>query len=166
MDMGITVIRCGYGDHGEVGVEMRGTIGIELAIEAAAPPSAEDEPYRKLAAAVISAAVTDFGGWPWRRASNDRAVSGKASSLAYRLQVINTRIEAGRFLVERDDEITRFWFTLAGLDQRAAHRHEPWIHRLAALRAVEVELRRRFELEAARNERRRRRGDRRVRGVL
>jgi hypothetical protein len=101
--------------------------------------------YRKLAAQVINAAVTDFGGWPHRlRVPQIRGVSDRKHGLEYRLTWLRNSIDAGRFLIERDDEIVRFWFHLAGLNRNVFRRHQAWVHRLAALRAQERELRQTF----------------------
>lgn len=56
------------------------------------------DPYRELAASVILQAWRDLHSEDaWHIPSRDR-------------------IDAGRFLFERQDERTRFWFTMAGVD--------------------------------------------------
>lgn len=137
----------------------------ELFVDSPGPGiAAEDRPYRKLALEVICAAVTDFGGWPWRTAGSvaqARVVTGNPTSLEYRLRWFRFAIEAGRFLVERDDEVVQFWFAAAGISAHHARKHQPWIRRLAALRAQETELRRKVTLNATWK----RRGDGRYRAV-
>lgn len=67
--------------------------------------------YRELAVAVIQQAVRDF---------TDTRVN------------LKTAIDAGAFLVERKDEMTRLWFGLAGI---CAPDQQLWRVRLAELRA-------------------------------
>lgn len=95
--------------------------------------------YRKLAAAVLLSAVADLE-------RPETTVGG----IEQRLTDLTVQVEAGQFLVEREDAL--FWFQGAGLNMRASRHHNPqWRARLAALRA------RQAELDAAAGPRKRRR---------
>ncbi len=113
----------------------------EIFVDSPGPgTSADDMPYRAVGAAVIALAVSDFGGWPWRDARFAPMESSKDRALW-----LSRAIEAGRFLLERDDDIVRMWFALAGISPHHARKHRPWIQRLAALRATEAEQRRKAQ---------------------
>lgn len=138
-----------------------GTLTEELAIGVDAPTrrDVEAEPYRRLALAVICAAVSDFGGWPGRL--YDAAVGmyhdpkrqmeqSEHHGPGYRLARIREAVQAGEFLVERHDPVTRHWFAAAGINRDQVARHPEWITRLGLLRAQLQEMeRQRFPLWAS-----------------
>lgn len=104
------------------------------------------EPERNLAAAVINQAITDFGGWPDRLRPDDTEAPTVSfwfkSSIQDKLRRLYQQIQAGEFLLERSDRITRFWFALAGVDRPSIIAMNPgWRERLAMLRAAVDHLR-------------------------
>jgi hypothetical protein len=106
-------------------------------------------PYRHLAAAVIHAALVDFGVVK----PTKRSRSGLPSALtpnyqdkiSAKLSRLRRQIRAGEFLVERNDLITLLWFRVSNLNienLRAKKTHWPW--RLKAMREREAVLIREF----------------------
>jgi len=106
----------------------------------------EDRPYVKLALTLINTAVTDFGGWTGRAPKGTsplrktQAGKGTRAGLEYQLVKVRLAIDAGRFLLERDDEIVRLWFGVAGVSFDAPRRNPKWVRRLAWLRHHELSL--------------------------
>lgn len=94
---------------------------------------------RHLAVAVIEQAITDFGGWPAAeqeaRETAPETPTGKTPFL--KLLRTQEQIEAGRFLLERKDRITKFWFHQAGIDLKWFRGLKPeWHERLRLLRSA------------------------------
>jgi hypothetical protein len=95
---------------------------------------------RKLAAGVINQAIRDFNSVT--DLTDRMPVKTERDKIKRALANTRIRIDAGRFLVERDDKKTRFWFHLAGVDLTGARSRMPrtWRPRLEALRAKESDL--------------------------
>lgn len=105
-------------------------------------PGNEALRYRKLALCVIAQAMTDAGFKTDGRLISCAMVHIESkASRAVKLSRVKRRIDACRFLIERNDAIRRHWFALAGkgaLTRLGVHA----IRRLLnELRAYEGELR-------------------------
>jgi hypothetical protein len=101
-------------------------------------------PYRELAVAVIHSALVDFGERRSDRRPRGRLAGPrpyKDRSTDSKLSALRHQIRAGAFLVERDDELTLMWFSLAGLDLAMVRKEKPhWRFKLKAMRAREEVL--------------------------
>lgn len=75
------------------------------------------EPYRRLAIDVIMLAVSDL-----TMTRIDGADHVPDSARARQLMVLRRRVEAGRFLMVRQDELKLRWFLLAGINVDACAR--------------------------------------------
>lgn len=96
---------------------------------------------QRLAAAVVGRAISDF------QEGFSSPHEDKESRVAAALASLERRIEAGEFLLERDDAVTRFWFYGAGLKVAAVHtegHRRGWYRRLAALRGSRTVLQRKL----------------------
>lgn len=90
-------------------------------------------PYVKLAQAIVCAAVREFLAEP------SPSLLGPEQ-----LEIVTHARQAGEFLLERRDRITRYWFTLMGTDLdalRSTPEHPAHLARLADLRLREIAMR-------------------------
>ena len=93
--------------------------------------------YRSLACGVFDQALADFKKRPPRPFAAD--MPDKIGRLRYKLIAVNTSIQAGRFLFEREDHSVKLWSECLGFQDLTALRRkikqaEPrWRMRLAAL---------------------------------
>ncbi len=65
----------------------------------------------------------------------------------HQVRVLNARIAAGEFLVERDDAVVAYWFAVAGVPVDD-HRRRQWVGLLAELRQARRTLQRELSREA------------------
>lgn len=93
--------------------------------------------YRSLACGVFDQALADFKKRPPRPFAAD--IPDKIGRLRYKLIAVNTSIQAGRFLFERQDHQVKLWSEWLGFQDLTALRRKlkqenpAWRLRLAAL---------------------------------
>lgn len=126
-------------------------------------PDTLTHPVARLAVHVIWRAMLDFGvvtEWRGKKMPKEIRIQGDPNSGMWHagitgsykarrthakqllaIHICEARIDGGRFLLEREDELTRFWFEAAGMnvyafrDRLSATQLREWRLRLRALRA-------------------------------
>jgi hypothetical protein len=105
-------------------------------------------PYRHLAAELVRLAMVDFGVLNPEHHQRVRGLGRqKQRRTTYlRLSDIRIKIDAGRFLLERDDPRCLLWFRWTGLDWKKMRAEKAdWRARLAGLRAAETVLKKKLD---------------------
>lgn len=118
-------------------------------------PDTLAHPVARLAVHVIWRAMLDFGivtEWRGKKLPKEIRIDGrpqlgtprplrKNAKQLLAIHVCEARIDGGRFLLEREDQIVQFWFEAAGMnlhafrDRLSPRQRREWQLRLAALRA-------------------------------
>lgn len=118
-------------------------------------PDTLAHPVARLAVHVIWRAMLDFGivtEWRGKKLPKEIRIDGRPQTGLPRsrhlhakqllaIHICEARIDGGRFLLEREDQIVRFWFEAAGMnvyafrDRLSPQQRRDWQIRLAALRA-------------------------------
>lgn len=112
--------------------------------------SASDAGYVELARAVIHRAVADLMKGPDDiGSSTSKDYCTKLTDLRWRLK---HRIDAGKFLLFRDDPQTRLWFGLAGVEAVSPKKREMWRKKYEHLVEAQRDLEQKIVRAMARRE--------------